>query len=211
MYTLCYSLPLYWLMPVPAQEYGAFFDAFLWAAWYHLGLGMVLTVVFPNATTSLLMCVFAPMILEIAFSGDMIKIKDMSGITLWFSCLSCGRWFKQTLFIHEMEQYPPHTHNFPAVQTVMTNYDMKMSDGASGVLWLFILGIVLRLWALTVLLLLKYSEGNSCIGRIIHLISKGLHKIGVSALIAPKAGDTVDSKPVIHRKPSQLMKQEAVA
>merc|ERR1712232_1091482 len=56
MYSLCYSLPLYWMMPVPAQGYDDFFWAFLWAGWYHLGLGMVLTVVFPNATTSLLMC-----------------------------------------------------------------------------------------------------------------------------------------------------------
>merc|ERR1712232_1165891 len=44
-YSLCYALPLYWTMPLPAQTFLAFFRGFLLAAWYHLGLGMVLTVV----------------------------------------------------------------------------------------------------------------------------------------------------------------------
>merc|ERR1711935_602821 len=110
------------------------------------------------------------MILEIAFSGGLTKIKDMDGLTLLLSSCSCGRWFKQTLFIREIEKYPSHTHESPEVQSVMASYDMTMSDGGSGILWLFILGLVLRLWTLCVLLLLKYSEGNSCIGRIIHLI-----------------------------------------
>jgi len=200
MYALCFSLPLYYMMPLPAQSFGDFFWAHLWAAWYHLGLGMMLTVVFTNTTTSLLMCVFFPMILEIAFSGGMTKVKDMDPISRFVSNFSCGRWFKQYLFLKEINMYPSHTHNFPEVQDTMDDFDMTLDDADIAIFWLFFSGMLMRLWALSVLLLLKYSEGDSCVGRIIHLISKGLDKMGMSALIAPKKGDT--TRVVFERKPS---------
>merc|ERR1712100_786266 len=95
-----------------------------------------------GTTTSLLLCVFVPMILELAFSD--------------------------------------------------------------GLLWLFLMGCVFRLWVLVVLLLLKHSEGNSCIGRLVHLTSKWLNKLGFEALLRPKHGDAADSVVVLERKPSKI-------
>ena len=42
---------------------------------------MMVTVVFTNATVSLLLCVFLPMILQIALFGGLTKVKDMD--PLW--------------------------------------------------------------------------------------------------------------------------------
>merc|ERR1719265_283698 len=203
-YSLCYALPLYWMMPLPAQTFLAFFRGFLLAAWYHLGLGMVLTVVFPAPTTSLLLCVFVPMVLELAFSGGLISISDMSASQKLMSALSCGRWFKSTLFIQEMQQFPEHTLDFEAVQNVLNSYEISVSDGSDGFLWLFLMGCVFRLWVFVVLLLLKHSEGNSCIGRLVHLTSKWLNKLGFEALLRPKHGDAADSVVVLERKPSKI-------
>jgi len=202
-YSMCYCLPLYWTMPIPAQDFWSFFNAFRLAAWYHLGLGMVLTVVFPNPTTSLLLCVFIPMILELAFSGSLIAIVDMSPLQKMLSALSCGRWFKSSLFILELSEFPEHTLEFPAVQKVLNNYEISISDGPQGFFWLALMGFVFRFWTLAVLLLLKYSEGNTCVGRITHLASKWLNSLGYHAILRPKVGDAVDSVSCVSRRPSK--------
>merc|ERR1711964_714239 len=44
LFALCYSLPYYWLMPVPAQPFFDFFSLYLMASWYHCGLGMMISV-----------------------------------------------------------------------------------------------------------------------------------------------------------------------
>jgi len=202
-YSLCYTLPLYWTMPVPAQSFMHFFTGFRLAAWYHLGLGMVLTVVFPNQTVSLLLCVFVPMMLELAFSGSLITIADMSAIEKMMSAMSCGRWFKSALFAMEMRQYPEHTLDFKAVEEVFSNYETTIDEAAPlGFFSLLVMGIVFRLWTLGVLLLLKYSEGNSCVGRMVHLASKWLQQLGFDAIFRPKEGDAVDSVMFIERRPS---------
>jgi len=202
-YSLCYTLPLYWTMPLPAQSFLAFFFGFRLAGWYHLGLGMMLTVAFPNPTTSLLLCVFVPMIMEIGFSGSLITIADMTAGQKLVSALSCGRWFKSTLFVLEMKQYPEHTLGFPAVQKVMNDYETDVSDGSVGFFYVALMGCVFRLWTLAVLLLLKYSEGNTCIGRIVHLVSKTMQTFGFHAILRPKEGDAIDSVMFVQRRPSQ--------
>jgi len=105
-----------------------------------------------------------------------------------------------------MKQYPSHTHKFKAVRDTMEDYDMTMDDAGASILWLFFTGLILRLWTLGVLVLLKYSQGNSCVGRIVHLISKGLNRIGMPSVFAPKSGDTAEV--VLQRKPSQRFKAE---
>merc|ERR550537_2080990 len=69
---------------------------------------------------------------------------------------------------------------------------------------MFVMGCVFRLWTLSVLLLLKHSEGDTCIGRIINLSSKWMHKLGYDAILRPKAGDAVDSVLCIMRKPGHV-------
>jgi len=207
MNSLAYSLPLYWLMPVPAQSYWSFFDAFCGAAWYHMGLGMVFTVLFPSPTTSLLMCIFVPMTLELAFAGDLTPIKDMGPMMLALSRLSCGRWYNQEMYLNEIREFPAHTREFPAVQKELTSMKASVDDAGTGLMMLWILGALLRLWALIVLALLKYSEGNTCLGRIFFLVVKQAEKLGIS--IEPtKKDDTAATVPVLERKPSLKLNTE---
>merc|ERR1712203_514165 len=98
------------------------------AAWYHTGLGMLFSVVFTSPITSLCASVFVPMILEIAFSGGLIKISEMSPLQRALSAVSCGRWFKQTLYIFEMRQYPEHTLMFPGVVKTLGDYEITSLD-----------------------------------------------------------------------------------
>merc|ERR1711966_543024 len=132
---------------------------------------------------SLLLCVFIPMVLELAFSGGLIAVADMSPLQKLLSAMSCGRWFKSALFVLEMKEFPEHTIEFSAVQKVLNNYETSITDGPVGFLWMFVMGCVFRLWTLSVLLLLKHSEGDTCIGRIMTLSSKWLHKLGYDAIL----------------------------
>jgi hypothetical protein len=202
MYALAYSLPLYWMMPLPAQNYISFLSLFILAAWYHTGLGMMFSVVFPNPTTSLLLSVFCPMILQIAFSGGMIKIDEMSGIQKALSMLSCGRWFNTELYVREMERYPAHILNFPAVVQTFQAYEVDGVDNhGAGMYWLTVWGLFFRGWSLLVLSLVKYSEGRNCAGRIFNLISKYCWKLGIR-MHGPKAKDAIDTEPSFSRQPS---------
>merc|ERR1712003_604746 len=67
-----------------------------------------------------------------------------------------------------------------------------------------LMGVVFRLWVLVVLLLLKYSEGNTCVGRVVHLASKWCHKVGFGAILRPKTGDAIDSVSLRERRPAQV-------
>merc|ERR1712110_682645 len=111
--------------------YVSFFRMFSLAAWYHSGLGIMFSVVFPSPATSLLLSVFCPMILEIAFSGGMIQITDMSAAQKALSALSCGRWFKTELFIREMQEYPAHTLEFPAVVQTFAAYEIDVTSNSN--------------------------------------------------------------------------------
>merc|ERR1719393_394763 len=144
------------------------------------------------------------MILELAFSGSLIAIVDMSPLQKMLSALSCGRWFKSSLFILELSEFPEHTLEFPAVQKVLNNYEISISDGPQGFFWLALMGFVFRFWTLAVLLLLKYSEGNTCVGRITHLVSKWLNSLGYHAILRPKVGDAIDSVSCVSRRPSKV-------
>merc|ERR1712151_1049885 len=202
MYALAYSLPLYWMMPLPAQDYISFLSVFVLAAWYHTGLGMMFSVVFPNPTTSLLLSVFCPMILQIAFSGGMIKIDEMSGIQKALSMLSCGRWFNTVLYVREMERYPAHTLKFSAVVQTFQAYEVDGADNhGAGMYWLTVWGLFFRGWSLLVLSLVKYSEGRNCAGRIFNLICKYCWKLGIR-MHGPKPKDAIDTEPAFSRQPS---------
>merc|ERR1712048_166009 len=209
MYALAFSLPLYWAMPIPAQGYVSFFRMFSLAAWYHSGLGIMFSVVFPSPTTSLLLSVFCPMILEIAFSGGLIQIIDMSAAQKALSALSCGRWFKTEMYVREMQEYPAHTLKFPAVVQTLEAYEIDVTNhNDAGIYWLIFWGLFFRLWSLIVLSLLKYSEGQNCAGRVFNLISKFGSKIGFR-LHGPKLKDTVDTEVVCPRKPFSESAQSA--
>merc|ERR1712187_162047 len=202
MYALAFSLPLYWTMPIPAQGYLSFFRMFSLAAWYHSGLGIMFSVVFPSPTTSLLLSVFCPMILEIAFSGGLTQTIDMSAAQKALSALSCGRWFKTEMYVREMEQYPAHTLKFPAVVQTYEAYEINGTNhNNAGIYWLIFWGLFFRLWSLMVLSLLKYSEGQNCAGRLFNLVSKFASKIGFR-LHGPKLKDTVETAIVCSRQPS---------
>merc|ERR1712048_256225 len=202
MYAIAYSLPLYWTMPIPAQNYWSFLFMFVLAAWYHCGLGMMFSVVFPNPTTSLLLSVFCPMILQIAFFGGMIEISSMSALQKALSVLTCGRWFNTELYVREMQQYPAHTMQLSAVVQTLQAYEIDgVDDQHAGVYWLIFWGILFRLWSLLVLSLLKYSEGETCAGRMFHLVSKQVLKMGIR-LHGPKPKDTVATEPAYSRQPS---------
>merc|ERR1712178_108111 len=202
MSALAFSLPLYWTMPIPAQGYLSFFRMFSLAAWYHSGLGIMFSVVFPSPTTSLLLSVFCPMILEIAFSGGLIQISEMSAAQKAMSALSCGRWFKTEMYVREMEEYPAHTLKFPAVVQTFEAYEIDVTThNSAGIYWLIFWGLFFRLWSLMVLSLLKYSEGQTCAGRVFNLISKHASKIGLR-LHGPKLKDAVDTVLVCSRQPA---------
>merc|ERR1712157_610530 len=189
-------------MPIPAQNYWSFQSMFVLAAWYHCGLGMMFSVVCPNPTTSLLLSVFCPMILQIAFSGGMIKISEMGAAQKALSVLSCGRWFNTGLYVREMQQYPAHTLNLPAVAQTFRDYEIDgLGDKYTGVYWLIFWGLVFRLWSLFLLSLLKYSEGQTCAGRMFHFVSKQVLKMGVR-LHGPKPKDTIATEPAYSRHPS---------
>merc|ERR1712187_8039 len=176
----------------------------------HSGLGITFSVVFPSPTTSLLLSVFCPMILEIAFSGGMIQITEMSAAQKAMSALSCGRWFKTELFAREMQEYPAHTFDFPAVVQTFAAYEIDVtSNSNAGIYWLIFWGLFFRLWSLVVLSLLKYSEGQNCAGRVFNLISKHASKIGFR-LHGPKLKDTVDTEVVCSRQPSSQSAQSAI-
>eukprot|EP00929_Paragymnodinium_shiwhaense_P013490 TRINITY_DN121336_c0_g1_i1.p1 TRINITY_DN121336_c0_g1~~TRINITY_DN121336_c0_g1_i1.p1 ORF type:complete len:847 (+),score=149.58 TRINITY_DN121336_c0_g1_i1:51-2591(+) len=202
-YSMCFSVPLYWTMPIPAQRFWTFFVAHLLAGWYHIGLGMVFSVVFSTPIASLLLCVFVPMVLQIAFSGGLIAVSDMSAPLKAVSELSCGRWYKSAVFVAEMQEFPSHTLDFPAVQATLDSYELSMADGKSrGFLMMFFLGCVFRVWVLAVLLTLRHAEGSSCFARMLNLLSKLLHRLGFDALFAPKKGDAADSVVVVQKMPS---------
>jgi len=202
-YTLCYSLALYWIMPIPAQNYWTFFFAFGLAAWDHTGLGMLFSVVFVSPVTSLCVSVFAPMILEIAFSGGLVSINDMSRPQRLLSAISCGRWFKQTLYIFEMREYPEHTLTFPAVVRTLEDYEItSLNDVWVGIVWLFFWGAFFRVWTLVVLALLKHAEGNNCIGRMLNLAAKHMAKLGW-VINGPKPFDASDTVEALSRQPSR--------
>merc|ERR1711953_1584088 len=189
-------------MPIPAQDYNSFLLMFILAAWYHTGLGMGFSVVFPSPTTSLLLSVFCPMILEIAFSGGLVQIIDMSAAQKALSTLSCGRWFKTEMYVREMQEYPTHTLKFPAVVQTLEAYEIDVtSHNDAGIYWLIFWGLFFRLWSLIVLSLLKYSEGQNCAGRVFNLISKHASKIGFR-LHGPKFKDTIDTTIACPRHPS---------
>lgn len=203
MYGFSYSLTFYWFQPVPAQGFGQFMLTYLMAGWYHMGLGIMLSVAFPNPTTSLLCSVFAPMALDIAFSGGLILIKDM-GVEIIFAVMTCGRWHKPLLFVQELRRYPEHTRDFKDVQNILDNYVFDFGDEGKAVLALFLMGCVMRVWTLMNLSLLKYSEGNSCLGRLRALISKWLDHAGFGSINKPKEDDIVEHGQVYERRPSNI-------
>eukprot|EP00929_Paragymnodinium_shiwhaense_P078958 TRINITY_DN4098_c0_g1_i1.p1 TRINITY_DN4098_c0_g1~~TRINITY_DN4098_c0_g1_i1.p1 ORF type:complete len:852 (-),score=160.01 TRINITY_DN4098_c0_g1_i1:615-3170(-) len=205
-YSLCFAVPLYWSMPVPAQPFMAFLRAHIMAGWYHMGLGMVFTVVFPTPIASLLLCVFVPMVLQIAFSGELIAVSEMAPALKAISGLSCGRWYKTALYLREMQEFPAHTLDFPEVQRTFERFEIELEDDTVGIRSMFLMGCALRLWVLAVLLTLRYAEGNTCLARVVNLISKGLHRLGFDALLAPKKGDACDSVTVSQRIPSSSWK-----
>jgi len=160
------------------------------------------SVVFPNPTTSLLLSVFCPMLLQIAFSGGMIEISNMNGLQKAVSILTCGRWFNTELYVREMHQYPAHTMKLPAVVKTFQDYEIDgVDDQHAGVSWLIFWGLFFRLWSLLVLSLLKYSEGETCAGRMFHFVSKQVLKMGIR-LHGPKPKDTIATEPVYSRQPS---------
>jgi len=203
MYALAFSLPLYWTMPIPAQDYFSFLFMFVLAAWYHSGLGMMFSVVFPSPTTSLLLSVFCPMILQLAFSGGLIQISEMSSVQKLLSILTCGRWFNTELYVREMQRYPAHTLKFPAVVQTLNAYEIDAVDDhdGQGIYWLIFWGLFFRAWSLVVLSLLKYSEGQNCAGRMFNFVSKQCSKMGVR-VHGPKPKDTIATEPVYSRQPS---------
>lgn len=206
VFPLAYALPLYWVMPLPAQTFGWFYISFVLAAWYHTGLGMVFSVTFSNLTTSLLMCVFIPMIMELAFSGGMTAVKDMSPVEVFLSWCTCGRWYKQEIFLREIKEYPDHVRNFDVIKNQLENIDADFDDLGWGLLWLGVLGLALRLWALLQLALIKYSEGNTTLGKLYFLCVKQLGKLGLSELMTTgvKKSDTTAFAPGYARQPSKF-------
>jgi len=141
------------------------------------------------------------MILEIAFSGGLVQISEMSVAQKALSALSCGRWFKTEMYVREMEQYPAHILKFPAVVQTFEAYEIDVtSHNNAGIYWLLFWGLFFRLWSLIVLSLLKYSEGQNCAGRVLNLLSKYASKIGFR-LHGPKLEDAVDTAIVYPRSP----------
>ncbi|CAE8673647.1 unnamed protein product [Polarella glacialis] len=191
MYSLAYSLPLFWLQPLPAMSYGQYLVVFIMSAWYHSGLGMLFSVTFSSTSASLLLCVFAPMVLQLAFAGTLIKISDMSAGQKALSSISCGRWYNQELYIRELQHFPEHTHKFPEVVKQLASIQADLDDAGVGILNLAILGLLLRIWALIVLALLKYSEGGNCITQLRFVAGKHLRHLGLVVGPSPKPGDVV--------------------
>lgn len=202
MYSFAYALPLYWIQPVPAMGFSKYLSAFVMAAWYHTGLGMMFSVVFSDPTTSLLMCVFVPMILQLAFAGTLIKIEDMSALQKALSALSCGRWYNQELYLRELKEYPPHVLEFTAVSDQLKSMQATLEDAGQGLFALAILGVALRIWVLIVFALLKNSEGGSCITQFRFVLGKQMDKLGIGLFSGPKRGDTVQDAPAFSRQPS---------
>jgi len=162
------------------------------------------SVVFPSPTTSLLLSVFCPMILQLAFSGGLIQISEMSSTQKFLSAMTCGRWFNTELYVREMQRYPSHTLKFPAVVQTLNAYEIDGVDGnGQGIYWLIFWGLFFRVWSLVVLSLLKYSEGQNCAGRMFNLVSKQCSKMGFR-MHGPKPKDTIATEPVYSRQPSAL-------
>merc|ERR1711907_71473 len=98
---------------------------------------MMFSVVFPSPTTSLLLSVFSPMILYLAFSGGLVQISEMSSVQKLLSVLTCGRWFNTELYVREMQRYPAHTLKLPAVAQTFRAYEIDgVGDQYTGVYWL---------------------------------------------------------------------------
>lgn len=175
LYTTAYTMATYWMMPIPAQTYNQFFRMYFWAAWYHMGLGMMLSLAFPEPTTSLLLCTFTPLMLDLALTGTITPIKDMNRLTKGLSALSCGRWFKIGIYSYEMDKYPAHTLNFTDVKDVFDDYESTIEDGKRAWIMLMILGICMRLWVWLTLYLLQNSEGGGCVSRIVYYVKKSFN------------------------------------
>merc|ERR1719498_1150720 len=100
----------------------------------------------------------------------------MEGLSLWLSALSCSRWFTGELYIMEMKEYPKHVLEFKEVKDELHSMRVTMDDEGWGWVCLLILGLFWRLWTLSILVLLKYSEGGSCLTMIKFVIGKQLTK-----------------------------------
>jgi len=111
-------------------------------------------------------------------------------------------WFNTELYVREMQQYPAHTMQLPSVVQTLQAYEIDGGDDQhAGVYWLIFWGLSFRMWSLLVLSLLKYSEGETCAGRMFHLVSKQVLKMGIR-LHGPKPKDTVATEPAYSRQPS---------
>lgn len=107
-----------------------------------------------------------------------------------------------------MRQYPEHTLQFPAVVKTFQDYDTSLDDVWVGIVWLLFWGMFFRVWTLAVLALLKYAEGNNCIGRIVNLVAKHMEKLGLK-VNGPKPLDASDTVETLSRQPSRAVQVRA--
>lgn len=184
MMPFAYSLPLYWLGAIPAQNYIFYYFIFFLASWYHTGMGMMFSVLFPVQTTNILLCIFVPMLLQLAFSGMLVSISSMSAPQLALSAITCGRWFNRELFAMEISKYPTQVLQFPEVEAAINKIDLIPSELHSylGIWRLIVLGAVMRLQILIQFYLLKHSEGGNRLSMIRYIISKRLERVDIDIL-----------------------------
>lgn len=178
-WSFSYAVALYWASPIPAQDFIEFFLAYLAAAWYHAGFGMLVSILIPTPTTSLLFCTFLPTICDTTLTGSITKVKDMNVLQKLASTMTCGRWVKQTLYINEMRHYPNHTLDFPMVNQTFAAWETSLADGNSGLGHVFYLGLAFRLLALALLLLYKYAEGDTLTSRVVDAGFKMAEQMGL--------------------------------
>jgi len=197
-----FAFGLYYTMPLLAMNFGPFMTMMFMAGWYHSGLGLLVAITISNAQTSLLLCIFYPLALDIMWQ---LTIEDAPFI----AALSCGRWFNMDLFLVELTQYPEHIREFDDIKDELDMYSLKPSDvedtSGQGLVVILVWGIVFRTAAWIALLLIKYSEGTGCVSRLRFLIVKQLKRLGIDSLLGhcgPKPKD-VEDKPTYHRKPTQ--------
>jgi len=196
-----FAFGLYYTMPLLAMNFGPFMTMMFMAGWYHSGLGLLVAITISNAQTSLLLCIFYPLALDIMWE---LTIENAPFI----AALSCGRWFNMDLFLLELTQYPEHIREFTAISDELDVYSLEASDvedtSGQGLVAILVWGIVFRTAAWIALLLMKYSEGTGCVSRLRFLIVKQLKRLGIDSLLGhcgPKAKD-VEDKPTYHRKPT---------
>jgi ABC-type multidrug transport system ATPase subunit len=213
MFPFCFVITFYWMMPVPAQRFGDFFWIFMMATWYHTGLGMLISVTFSSNAISLLLCVFVPSVADVMLAGQMTKVGKMDGLLYGLSAFSCGRWFKNELWIAEIKEYPSHVLAFREVKKEFADLRTDIHSEGEGTFLLFLLGLIWRLYTLMMLLLLKYSEGGNTLTMLKYVISKYLSAAGLESLILgclPKkddcTGQHLHGTPMMNRKPSQMFK-----